>query len=495
MPSKQPAICVSVLPSNLTDLREKLASCQDADMVEIRLDKSKRLDLEKIEFDKPVIATLRSKAEGGFWQGTSAKYTAVAQAAINAGAAYVDIEYQMAAEVLPELKRKKCGIVLSCHTSENSPEALEQLLRNMSEVKADVYKLIFTAESEQDNLTVLELIKFARQLNINYVIHAMGEAGRLSRLLGAARGNAWTYTAREFTEETAPGQLSAFESKNHFFLDEKSADTNILGLLGYPLVQSKGWRLHNLLIHKHLGETTTEKADSYLYVNFPAEDGKEFWDSWSPHLHGLSVTIPHKETIIPFLDEASNEVKISGVCNTVVRTANGWTGHNTDFIAIEALLRPYREVLGDGGVIIGTGATARSAIAALKRLNVNPVFVVGRNHERGKMLVETMGIDFLKEDEIHYANTSCVIQTTPVGMFPYVDKYPVGTSLFRKGRVVLDVVYNPVETKYLKIAKDRGCTTISGAEMFVLQAARQFELFTGQPISTEDVEKVWQEIT
>ncbi|MEL6822031.1 MAG: type I 3-dehydroquinate dehydratase [Calditrichota bacterium] len=493
MASKQSAICISLLPKTLTDLREQLQNTQDADMIEIRLDKAKRLDLAGLDYGgKPCIATLRSKEQGGFWQGTTARYGIVAQAAIDAGIDYVDIEYPLAEEVLPKLKLKKSGVVLSLHTTEKDPELLERRFEEMCDVKADIYKFIFTADSLEDNLTALKLIQVARRKGVKYIIHAMGEEGRLSRILGAARGNAWTYAAREYTEETAPGQLSTFEAANHFFLNKKSDNTKILGLLGYPLVQSKGWRLHNLIIDRHI---TKKSEGSFLYANFPSEDGSAFWESWSENLYGLSVTIPHKETIIKFVDEPSNEVRISGVCNTIVRTANGWAGHNTDLMAIEALLRPHRESLGNGGLVIGTGATARSAIAALKRLDVNPIFVVGRNAERGKMLIETMGIDFLTEEEIHYANTSCVIQTTPVGMFPYVDKYPVGTSLFRKGRVVLDVVYNPAQTRFLRIAEERGCITISGEEMFLLQAAKQVEIFTGKPISKDDVRSIWQEIS
>lgn len=492
MASKQSAICISLQPKTRTDLREQLKSTQGADMIEIRLDKAKRLDLAGLDYGgKPCIATLRSKEQGGFWQGTTARYGIVAQAAIDAGINYVDIEYPFAEEVLPKLKLKKSGVILSIHTKEKAPEVLEQMFEEMCDVKADVYKFVFTAESMADNLTVLKLIRIAKRKRVKYIIHAMGEAGSLSRILGAARGNAWTYVAREYTEETAPGQLSAYEAANHFFLNKKSDDTKVLGLLGYPLVQSKGWRLHNLLIDR----LVKKSEGSFLYANFPSENGAEFWENWSEHLHGLSVTLPHKETIAEFVNEPSNEVRISGVCNTIVRTATGWAGHNTDLMAIEALLRPHRENLGNGGVIIGTGATARSAIAALKRLDINPIFVVGRNADRGKMLIETMGIDFLTEEEIHYANTSCVIQTTPVGMFPYVDKYPVGTSLFRKGRVVLDVVYNPAQTRFLRIAEERGCITISGEEMFLQQAAKQFEIFTGKPISTEDVRSVWQEIT
>ena len=110
------------------------------------------------------------------------------------------------------------------------------------------------------------------------------------------------------------------------------------------------------------------------------------------------------------------------------------------------------------------------------------------------MLAQTFGIDYLKENEVHYASASAIIQTTPVGMVPYIDKYPLGTALFRKDRIVLDVIYNPPETRFIKIANERGCITISGEEMFLYQAAKQFEIFTGLSVPQEEIRKVWSEI-
>ena len=103
-------------------------------------------------------------------------------------------------------------------------------------------------------------------------------------------------------------------------------------------------------------------------------------------------------------------------------------------------------------------------------------------------------VDFLELDEVHYASAAVIIQTTPVGMAPYTDQYPPGTSLFRKNRVVLDVIYNPAETRFLKIARERGCLTISGVNMFLLQAIKQFRLFTGVEPSVKDAQIIWENI-
>lgn len=508
---EKPKLCVSLMPRSLQQLKEWLPQCEEADLVEIRLDYLPGLDFKKIRplTSKPLIAALRSRREGGFWEGDPPEALSVLRKAGRAGVDYLDVELSSAEKILPKLKAESARILLSHHAETANPGRLRTLLKQMAEIPVDVYKLIFRAQSLHDNLIALELMETAKALQLEFIIHAQGEPGQPSRLLGAIRGNCWTYVSADFTEETAPGQLSLHDALHHYGLPAKSPGTKILGLVGSPIRQSIGWRLHNRLIAqkisgKHSGGEAGNAANApkdFLYLNFPADHLDEFWLDWCESaapgpaaLHGLSVTIPYKEKIVKHLNELSTEVKISGVCNTVVREEQGWKGYNTDLIALETVLRSYREELKSGGLVVGTGATARSAIVAMKRLEATPIFVIGRNIERGKLLADTFGIDFLDESEVHYASAAVIVQATPVGMAPYADKYPVGTALFRKDRVVLDVVYNPEETRFLQIARERGCITISGVEMFLIQAAKQFELFTGIPAALEEVREAWKDI-
>lgn len=505
-----PKLCLSLLPRSLSEVKEWLPQCEEADLVEIRLDHLPKLDFKKIRplTGKPLIAALRSRREGGHWEGSPAEALAALRKAIKAGVEYVDVEFSSAEQILPKLKPEKSRILLSHHAETANLSRLKSLLQQMVQIPAEAYKLIYRARSLHDNLVALELMEMAKALQLNFIIHAQGEAGQLSRLLGALRGNRWTYVCAGFARETAPGQLSLYDARRHYALPAKSPGVKILGLVGSPLRQSSGWRLHNRLIAQKISRKQSSgelgnvsgAANDFLYLNFPTDHLDEFWLDWcegaalGPEgLHGLSVTIPYKEKIVKHLNEASTEVKISGVCNTVVREGQKWKGYNTDLIALETLLRPYREELKNGGLVVGTGATARSAIVAMKRLEATPIYVIGRNVERGKLLAETFGIDFLEEGEVHYASAAVIVQTTPVGMAPHPEKYPVGTALFRKDRVVLDVIYKPEETRFLQIARERGCTTISGVEMFLLQAAKQFELFTGIPVTLEEVREAWKE--
>ncbi|RMF59639.1 MAG: type I 3-dehydroquinate dehydratase [Calditrichaeota bacterium] len=489
------SLCVSLLPRSKKELEDFSRSCPEADVIEIRIDFIPDIKFQKLRelFSQPLVVTLRTTAQGGYWEGSETEYTKIIKKALSAQIDYVDVEWQHYQQVIPTLNKKHSSkIILSNHTPEHRLDVLKDLLLQMKEIPADVYKLVFPVESFWDNLTALKLAEFARSLEVPFIIHGNGEAGTLSRILGAISGNVWTYVSAQINKETAPGQLPLHEARHYYHLHQKSTSTRLIGLVGNPIQQSKGWRLHNALIHQYV---SPQNSSDFLYVNFPVEDLKRFWVEWNEHLFGLSVTIPYKEEIVPYLTECSTEVLISGVCNTVVRTKNGWKGFNTDLLALESLLKPHREILKDGALVVGTGATARSAIAALKRLEVSPIFVVGRNSERGRLLSEKFNVEFLEEDEVHYAGAAAVIQTTPVGMYPNVDQYPVGSSHFRRGRLVLDVIYNPPETRFLKIARDRGCITISGEEMFLLQAAKQFELFTGVVLTMEQIREVWNHLS
>ena len=497
MSSTTHKICVSLMPADTSQLIEMLQRCDDADLVEIRLDHIPMANLQDAfgQCPKPVVATLRSESEGGYWQGTPDAYTGILQNAINAGAAYVDVAWQHAGSVLPKLETNACKVILSHHTTSNDEAELLKILNEMLKTPAEIYKLVFTAQSVNDNTIAFRLAAEMREKGQKFVIHAMGEPGRQSRLLGPVFGNEWTYTALLPNQSTAPGQPALHEAVHFYYLKHKNKATKILGLVGNPITHSHGWRMHNQLIYLNftLKENNPNGSD-FIYINFPVEDFETFWHAWEPYLHGLSITIPFKEKIVPFLKRAANEVLISGVCNTVVRTEDGWHGYNTDLQAIEALLKPYKDELKKGGLVIGTGATARSAIAALKRLEVDPIFVMGRNKKRGEMLMRKYNVDFLELDEVHYASAAVIIQTTPVGMAPYTDQYPPGTSLFRKNRIVLDVIYNPAETRFLKIARERGCLTISGVNMFLLQAVKQFGLFTGVEPTVKDAQIIWENI-
>jgi 3-dehydroquinate dehydratase/shikimate dehydrogenase len=317
----------------------------------------------------------------------------------------------------------------------------------------------------------------------------MGELGEPSRILGSVRGNAWTYVALEGEAPTASGQITLGEARNVYFLPEKSVQSSIYGLLGYPTRQSKGKYLHNAL-YKLL-----PNSNSFLYLNFPTPEATQFWEDWRDSLSGLSITIPHKDTIFKLLDDVSEEARLSGVCNTAIPTNGRWKGYNTDVLALEDILLPHQSDLQFGVLVVGTGATTQSTIAALNRLGVKKIYVIGRNRARVAAITSKFRVKAVTESDFGTLDIGGIIQTTSVGMAPHVDEMPYGSELFRRGMIVLDVVYNPIRTKFIQTAQYEGCITITGDEMFIRQAAHQFRLFTGVDVPIEEVRRVWTSIT
>jgi shikimate dehydrogenase len=321
----------------------------------------------------------------------------------------------------------------------------------------------------------------------------MGESGQVSRMISALAGNAWTYVSHPDLPATADGQIDIDTARQNYFLHEKSQFTRIIGLLGHPINQSSGWKLHNRLLHE-ISIDIPAKRDTFLYLNFPTEDFDDFWKLWSGYLDGLSITIPHKRGIINHLNYRGRSVELSGTCNTAVKRDNYWYGFNTDFLAIFELLKDNSLSEKEIALVYGTGATARSTIAALQELNVKEIYLTGRNEQKGQELAADFGIRFQKMNQLTGNSFSAIFQTTPVGMYPQNNELPPLIDFLKPGMLVFDVIYNPIFTRFLEQAKNIGCRTISGEMMFLRQAFRQFEIFSGSQTSLEMVEKIWREL-
>ena len=499
MPSKHPEICLSLMPRKFDQLPGSFRKGTAVDLFEIRLDYLIDVDFAALRkmTSKPLIVTRRAQAESGSSQSSFNQQIEMFRNALKYGVDYLDVEWQQSARILPELPRESHQqIILSHHTETREYTALVKTLEQMLQIPAGIYKLIFTAEELNDNFTALRLIRFARKKGVSFVIHAMSEAGIPSRLIGALRGNRWTYAALDAGHRTAPGQLTLSEINREYFLKEKTAQTRIIGLSGYPVQQSVGYKLHNRLLHllRKEAAASRQSVQDFLYLNFPAPDFDSFWQQWSKVIDGLSVTLPHKSKITGRLSGVDAYTRRSGVCNTAVKQNGNWQGFNTDVLAITELLRPFAGQLHRGVLIIGSGATARSALTALQQIEVERIFIGARNASAGETLSCQFGCRFVPLPEVASLEVSGVVQTTPVGMFPDTDALAPGTEVLRPGMVVLDVVYNPPVTRFLQEAKTRGCLILSGEEMFLLQAAKQFEIFSGVKVDLNRVRQVWREV-
>jgi shikimate dehydrogenase len=201
-------------------------------------------------------------------------------------------------------------------------------------------------------------------------------------------------------------------------------------------------------------------------------------------IRGASVTIPHKVAIMPLLDEIDAAARRIGAVNTVVNRGGRLLGSNTDAYGALQALRGRTEITGRAAVVVGAGGAARAVAFGLKDAG-GRVTVVNRSAARGEELARCVGAEFRPLAEVADLSCDILVNTTPIGMARYGDALPVPDALLQPGMVVMDIVYTPLKTPLLAAAAARGCRTIPGTAMFVLQGARQFELWTGRAAPTK----------
>lgn len=211
---------------------------------------------------------------------------------------------------------------------------------------------------------------------------------------------------------------------------------------------------------------------------------------------GCNVTIPHKVAIIPFLDEIDAEAKRIGAVNTIVNKNGHLVGYNTDGIGFllglkEKISRPINEL---NILLIGAGGAARSIAYALLKEEPKQLSVANRTTERLVKLLNDLGNPdiealTLKEAETLLCNFDVLINTTNAGMHPDLDSVPLKLNHLKDNAVVSDIVYNPLQTKWLQEAEEKGAVTDNGVSMLVMQGAMAFEKWTGTFPDTEKMKQ------
>ncbi|MDD5593128.1 MAG: shikimate dehydrogenase [Candidatus Margulisbacteria bacterium] len=267
----------------------------------------------------------------------------------------------------------------------------------------------------------------------------------------------------------------------------------IVGIIGYPLGHSVSPAMHNAAF-KELGL-------DYEYIPFEVEpaDLKEALPGLRAlHIAGFNVTIPHKETIVPLLDDVTKLARTIGAVNTVVNQDGELVGYNTDGPGfIESLKEDAGfDPKGKKAVVLGAGGASRAVSTMLAEVEVASLYISDIFEDKAKDLAEYVNglsktkcgwskIDSLSlKSEI--AAADLLVNATPIGMHPAVDKSPLPDKIkLPKSLLVYDLVYNPAETKLLKAARVAGCKTVSGLGMLVRQGALSFTIFTGEEAPVE----------
>jgi 3-dehydroquinate dehydratase/shikimate dehydrogenase len=337
-------------------------------------------------------------------------------------------------------------------------------------VRADVYKLVTTARKPSDNVRVLAAARGLPRQKL--VVLAMGDLGFPTRVLSPVFGGCFTYAAPMATEGTASGQASARVLRSVYHVEKLTRTAKIYGVIADPIRHSISPAVLNRAFQ-------SRRIDA-VYLPFLVTPAylRDFFSLASKlPLAGFSVTIPHKQKIIRYLDAVDPLAKRIGAVNTVWRKAGKWRGANTDVAGVTLPLARILRLPNSSVLVVGNGGAARGAAFALSDAGAK-LAITGRNPDRVRALAKICSAEPLLRDQLNGRKFDVVVHATPLGMFPKVDECFFDGAI--PGEVVFDMVYNPMETVLVKHAREQGKAVIPGVEMFVEQAVRQFELWTGE---------------
>ncbi|HXE11972.1 MAG TPA: shikimate dehydrogenase [Bryobacteraceae bacterium] len=481
VPKSLPRICVALGFSAADPLiRAAEQEIKDGNLfLELRLDHLRSPEsglsvISRLRKQNPevfLLATCRHKQNAGGFKGSVDEQVRLLARAAESGARLLDLEIESAEPAKNSVSdlRRNASLIVSYHNFENTP-ALSAAWRRLTRIDADIYKIATAARKPSDDLRIAEF--FRARHDTPLVAFAMNEIGIPTRILSLAAGCLFTYAAPMSGDGTAPGQIPAKAMRALYRADKLGKQTKVFGVIADPVAHSRSPQIHNRAFQ-------AKRIDA-VYLPFRVL-GSDLGD-WVKLAKGLpvvgfSVTIPHKQKILRHLDIVDPLARRIGAVNTVWRKGGKWRGTNTD---VAGILRPLeqRVRLPKLSVLLaGYGGAARAAAFALRDAGAH-VTITGRQTGCAEALARVVAADALAFSEAQRRRFDVLINATPVGMHPKTEE-----SLFKgpiPARLVFDMVYNPHETLLLRQASEQGCETIHGYEMFLEQAAEQFEIWTGE---------------
>jgi 3-dehydroquinate dehydratase/shikimate dehydrogenase len=492
-----PKLCVAVQGSTPAELFARAdAALKDARFLEFRLDALTKptSGLPQLkEFlaanrDVTAIATCRRKDHGGHFTGSLTSELDILLKAAEAGCHIVDLEVESAEQATkPQLAKFRSGLraagaalLISFHDFTRT-KGLTQAAQRIHAFEPDLVKVVSTARSLADNLAVLRLIE-DQSLHARVIGIAMGEEGLVSRILGPRAGAAFTFASPADGAETAPGQASVRTLIDLYRVDQLDQATRLFGVAGNPIGHSLSPLMHNTAFRREsvnaiMLPLKVKSLDDLLTVTRELP------------LAGIAVTMPLKQEVLPHLANMDPLTARIGACNTLRVGGDGKiVGFNTDVAGVVRPLERRMRLKGARILVLGAGGAARAAVFGLVEQGAE-VFITNRTHETAVALARKAKAKALKRDLLAKSQFDAVINTTPCGMTGATQALPIAESDLH-ARLVFDMVYTPIETPLLKLARSRGLAVISGLEMFVQQGARQFEIWTGKPAPEAEMLRV-----
>jgi 3-dehydroquinate dehydratase/shikimate dehydrogenase len=491
VPQRLPKICLAISadsPDQMLEIAESMA--RDNPFMEFRLDYLRQPLAAMVKIRRfldthqyvTAIGTCRRTASGGKFKGSLASQLSILNKAHAAGCQIVDIEIESALKAKPDVLerlRKSVALLVSFHDF-RATRNLEATLDKMLKVPADFYKIVTTATTLSDNVTMMKFLQ-AQSDKHALIGLCMGEQGIISRVLSVRAGSAFTFAAVSSESKTAPGQVSARDLRGIYRLEQVDAATRIYGVAGDPIEHSLSPIIMNTALRR-------ENVNG-VYVALHAKTLKDLLHCVREiPLHGISVTMPYKQAILEHLDNTDGHTAKIGACNTVVRGQDGKLfGFNTDVVGIIRPLDQRITIENSKVLVIGAGGAARAAVVGLKERGAE-VWILNRSAAKAQKLARQAKAKLIKRADVRKTQFDVIINATPVGMGNTRD-CPLKEDEVQ-AKVVFDMVYDPVETRLLQIARAKGIAVVAGIEMFVHQAARQFEIWTGKPAPAAEMLRV-----
>ncbi len=414
------------------------------------------------------IATCRRKESGGFFPGSWDQEIEILAQAVRSGCQWCDVAIETAQHFSPgEVVRVLVPgrVLVSYHDFHGTPRNLGRIVRRLERVGGKAIKIAAQCSSVADSVRVCELARNRRDI----IAIPMGEFGLAGRVLSLRMGSALAYAAVE--RSTAPGQLSLDAMADLYRAERITRRTRVYGVIGNPIGHSLSPLLHNTAF-------CARKVDA-VFVPFLVRAVGDFLGAMDHFgIAGVAVTIPHKQAILPALDDCDPLAARIGAVNTVVVRGDGRLyGYNTDYVGVLRSLERRVRLAGSRVLLFGAGGAARAAAFALSQAG-SIVCVCARRPERARALARAVGGQAIGRAELTHEFFDAIVNCTPIGLHPKGGS-PL-TSAELNCRVVMDMVYRPRETRLLQLARRKKIETVSGVEMFLAQGFAQYEIWTGE---------------
>lgn len=419
------------------------------------------------------------KSQGGLFKGSEKSRLKVIENLLALQPEYFDLEYDIDKSFLKLVHKKYRRVKLICsyHDFKKTPDNLRSLLARLIRKEFSIYKIATMANSTVDSLRMLNFVReYGKHRDVCGL--CMGELGKATRILSPIVNNRLNYVGVDAKQSTAPGQLSLQELFATYYYKNINKKTHVYALLGNPVEQSIGHIFHNHMFKK------LQQNAVYLKLQVEKKELSQFFQEAAKlPFKGYSVTMPLKESVIPFLKLMTDAKEIKAV-NTILCSKNKLFGFNTDGIGALGSIAAVARVKGKKVVVLGAGGTARAIIYEAIKKGAK-VVVLNRTLKQAKAIAKTFGCEAY---DLNYAGKfakdgyDILINATSVGMIGQENIALLPDRTILAGTIVLDMVCKADLTKLLQKAKAKKCACIAGYEAFAMQAAEQILLWFYLPI-------------